>query len=73
MGEMLKDCRAVLVSGVGPKPLEVLMKSGLNVMETSGLIEEALDRLYNGQKLITKKRDAFECGSECGGNGQGCG
>ncbi|MGL1903865.1 MAG: radical SAM protein, partial [Fibrobacterales bacterium] len=72
MAETLKDCRAVLVSGVGPKPLEILEKSGVQVMETSGLIEEALDRMYNGQKLVTKKRDVFECGTECGGDGMGC-
>lgn len=74
LGETLKDCSTLLVSGVGPAPLKELKKSGLVVIEMTGLIEEGLNHIYKGSELRTvKKRDMFKCGSDCSGNGLGCG
>ncbi len=74
MAEMLSDCQALLVSGVGGKPLEYLKKTGLNVVEMTGLIDEGLDGIYNNRVIRSiAKRDAFKCGSACKGNAQGCG
>ncbi|MFI3282510.1 MAG: radical SAM protein [Rikenellaceae bacterium] len=74
LAELMSDCRALLVSGVGGKPLEFLRKSGLNVVEMTGLIDEGLDGIYNNKVIRSiAKRDAFKCGSNCKGNAQGCG
>ncbi len=74
MAEMLSDCRAILVSGIGGKPLNVLQSSGINVVEMTGLIDEGLDGIYNNRVIRSiAKRDAFKCGSNCKGNAQGCG
>ncbi len=73
MAEMLSDCRALLVSGVGGKPLNVLNASGINVVEMTGLIDEGLDGIYTDRVIRSiAKRDAFKCGSNCKGNAQGC-
>ena len=69
----LKDCRAILVSGVGPNPTRILKASGIRVIQMSGLIDAGLDNVYKGKILRTvKKADAFKCGQECSGNAMGC-
>ncbi len=74
LAEMLSDCRALLVSGVGGKPLKLLQNSGINVVEMTGLIDEGLDGIYTDRVIRSiAKRDAFKCGSNCKGNAQGCG
>lgn len=72
--ETIEDCRALLVSGVGSTPYSFISKSGVEVIEMTGLIDEGLDAVYKGKKLKTvKKRDMFSCGSDCAGTGTGCG
>lgn len=74
LSAMLSDCRALLISGVGAKPLNILKKSGMQVVEMTGLIDEGLDGIYNNRVIRSiAKRDAFKCGSNCKGNAQGCG
>ncbi|MFI3248918.1 MAG: radical SAM protein [Rikenellaceae bacterium] len=74
LAELLSDCRSLLVSGVGGKPLKFLQSSGVNVVEMTGLIDEGLDGIYNNRVIRSiAKRDAFKCGSNCKGNAQGCG
>lgn len=74
LAESIKDCRALLVGGLGEKPLKVLEKEGVKVIEMSGLIESGLNAVYKGHPLKTiKPRDMFKCGSECSGRGLGCG
>ncbi|MFW6371440.1 MAG: radical SAM protein [Bacteroidota bacterium] len=74
LGESLSDCRALLVGGIGPKPSEVLSRSGLRIVEMSGLIDQGLDAVYKGKELRTvTKAEAFKCGSGCRGNATGCG
>ncbi len=74
LSELLSDCRALLVSGIGGKPMEYLKGAGLNVVEMTGLIDEGLDGIYNNRVIKSiAKRDAFKCGSNCKGNAQGCG
>ena len=69
----LKDCRAILVGGVGEKPTSILEKTGIRVIQMTGLIDEGLEAVYNGKKIKTvKKADAFKCGDTCRGNAQGC-
>jgi len=73
MGDMLKDCRAILVSGVGPSPRGVLSAKGLLVLEMEGLIEEGLNSLSDSGELPAHLRRRFAgCGEACNGGGQGC-
>ncbi|MDA3891044.1 MAG: radical SAM protein [Salinivirgaceae bacterium] len=72
--DTIDDCRTLLTSGVGSTPYNFISKSGVEVIEMSGLIDEGLDAIYKGKKIKSiKKRDAFACGSECSGTGGGCG
>jgi nitrogen fixation protein NifB len=74
LADSIKDCRALLVGGLGDKPLKILEKEGVKVIEMSGLIESGLNAVYKGHQLKTiKPRDMFRCGSECSGQGLGCG
>lgn len=73
MAALLKDCRAILVGGAGPSPLNILQSSGVRVIQMTGLIDDGLDAVYNGKMLKTiKKADQFKCGSTCRGDAQGC-
>ena len=72
---LLHDCRAILVSSAGPKPRRALARGGLVVLETEGLIEDALDAFYQGRALVKPRSEKFKCGKgvECGGTGLLCG
>ncbi len=74
MANQLKDCRAILVSGVGENPTNILKHSGIRVIRTTGLIDEGLEAVFNGKHLKTvKKANAFKCGENIArGNAQGC-
>ena len=72
VGATLKDCRALLVSGIGPKPTKVLRDSGIKVVVMEGLIEEALERIYAGEEIRAPIRPT-KCGEKCAGDGGGCG
>jgi len=74
LSESIKDCRALLVGGIGPSPSSVIGRSGIKIVEMTGLIDEGLDAIYKGKELKTlKKADVFKCGAECSGKGTGCG
>ncbi|HON51850.1 MAG TPA: NifB/NifX family molybdenum-iron cluster-binding protein [Bacteroidales bacterium] len=69
----MKDCRALLVSGVGPNPLHLLEMSGLRVIQMTGLIDEGLEAVYLNKQIRTvKKADSFKCGDSCKGTATGC-
>ncbi len=72
LGEVLPDCRAVLVSGAGVPPQKILESMGVLVHMAEGLIEEALDAVYSGVQ-VRRPRCGSGCGSGCGGGGTGCG
>jgi nitrogen fixation protein NifB len=73
LANSLKDCRAILVSGVGGNPSTILQNSGIRVIQMTGLIDEGLEAIYNNKPLKTvKKADSFKCGDTCRGNAQGC-
>ncbi len=74
LAKTLHDCSYILVNGVGARPVEVLQRVGIAVVEMSGLIDNGLDAVYKGTKLKTVlKTNIGKCGDSCGGNGQGCG
>lgn len=71
LADLLEDCRALLVSGIGPAPSEILRASGLRVFETEGLIDELARKAYAGGE-IRRMSKPFTCGDGCGGNAKGC-
>ncbi|TCO07136.1 nitrogenase cofactor biosynthesis protein NifB [Natronoflexus pectinivorans] len=73
MAKLMKDCRALLVSGVGENPKVIINSCGTRIIEMTGLIDEGLDGIYNHKPIRSiAKQDAFRCGSNCKGNAQGC-
>ncbi len=74
LAKTLDDCAYVLVNGVGAKPVEVMQRVGVAVVEMSGMIEDGLDAVYKGKKLKSVlKTNLGKCGDSCSGNGMGCG
>ena len=73
MARLLKDCRALLVSGVGETPKSILKSCNVHVIEMTGLIDEGLEGVYTNRVIRSiAKPDAFKCGASCKGNAQGC-
>jgi nitrogen fixation protein NifB len=73
LAEVVNDCRALLVAGVGGNPVKVLQASGIRIIQMTGLIDEGLEAVYNGKQIRTvKKADAFRCGESCRGTASGC-
>jgi nitrogen fixation protein NifB len=73
LAAILGDCRAVLSSGAGQTPCEVLRKSGIVPVEASGLIDEALQAVYeNRHTTILKGRKSPCADGSCSGSGGGC-
>jgi nitrogen fixation protein NifB len=75
LAKTLKDCRAVLVAGIGDNPASVLSKSGIEPIEVNGFIEPALEAVYAGRSLdVFKVRRKGGCskGFGCAGSGDGC-
>lgn len=71
MSEALSDCSVLLVNGIGPKPLEILSKT-LEVVKTSGLIEESLKSVYSGKPIKNIAcGDISSCKMTCGENSAG--
>ncbi|SHO46493.1 radical SAM protein [Desulfopila aestuarii] len=74
LARILGDCRAVLISGIGDTPLDILMKSGVEPIEAAGFIEEALATVYEGGHTGGLKGRRKSCASGgCQGSGGGCG
>lgn len=72
LADLIADCRALLVSGVGPKPTRILEQSGLKVIVMEGLLDEALTCISAGQEIRSPIRKT-KCGDRCSGTGNGCG
>lgn len=87
--DLLKDCRAVLVSAAGQRPVSLLRSSGVEVIEMDGLIEQGLEHVFEGVDLPGKRmqkgcgcgqdgKDSGGCEKQgclsgCSGSGTGCG
>jgi nitrogen fixation protein NifB len=73
LAKILGDCRAVLISGIGETPFEILEKSGTKPIQAAGFIEEGLATVYEGKKIDSLKGRHKSCASgQCGGSGTGC-
>ena len=71
LGKVLNDCNTILVNGVGPKPVQVLQRLGIGVIEMTGLITDGLDSIYKGKKLHAVKK-VTKSSDGCSGGGSGC-
>jgi nitrogen fixation protein NifB len=74
LAEILKDCRAVLVSGVGDTPRAILEEAGVPPVVMEGLIRQGLAAVYDGiDPAAFGRRRERSCSRGCGGDGGGCG
>ncbi len=76
LAALLGDCRAVLVSGVGEGPREILTEAGVAPLEMSGFIDLALQAVFaGGDTGVFRRKRAGGCskGLGCQGDGAGCG
>ncbi|GFK96079.1 FeMo cofactor biosynthesis protein NifB [Fundidesulfovibrio magnetotacticus] len=74
LAKALKDCRAVLVSGVGDTPQAILEEEGVKVVAMSGFISQGLDAVFKTgdiNKLRAKGGGGCKMG-KCSGGGEGC-
>lgn len=75
LAQSLKDCRAVLVSGVGDTPQAILEEEGVKVVSMNGFIQQGLNAVYKTQNFEHfQKRAGGGCksGGCSGGSGEGC-
>ena len=73
LAKILGDCRAILSSGAGETPCEILKKSGILPVEAAGLIEEGLQTVYENKATgILKGRKSPCATGSCSGSGGGC-
>lgn len=74
VGDLLSDCRILLVNGAGDSPRKALKAKGLEVMLMEGIIEEAVTGIFTGKDLkhLIKSSQIHACGTSCSGTGGGC-
>jgi len=75
LAEIIRDCRAILVSGIGETPHQVLLENQIVPVQMSGFIKLGLDAVYNGKNVDVWKARRSGCskGAECSGDAGGCG
>lgn len=56
LANSLKDCRAILVAGVGENPTNILQHAGIRIIQMTGLIDEGLDAIFNGKQIKNIKK-----------------
>lgn len=74
--DLLHDCQAVLVSGVGRTPQAVLEEADLRVIVMEGLVEEGVDAVLEGReipRMLLREPGSCGMGLGCSGTGMGCG
>jgi nitrogen fixation protein NifB len=76
MAELIKDCAALLVSGVGENPKKIIEGSGIKIYAVEGLISEVAEMVMKGMdipKVMMKTAGSCGMGKTCSGTGGGCG
>ncbi len=73
LGEMISDCRALLVAGIGDNPRQVLSKKKIDILELDGMIEEAAEAVFEGHRMnFMVRRDIEACNRRNPMAGMGC-
>lgn len=70
LGASIADCRALLVAGIGDSPRRVLRETGIDILELDGLIEEAVEAVFEGHGIhYMLRRDVEACNRPHPGTG----
>ena len=73
LAESIEDCRALLVHAIGHNPREVISKKGIDILELDGMIDEAVEAVFEGYSMnYMVRRDIDACNRPCEGTGMGC-
>ncbi|MCD6184809.1 MAG: radical SAM protein [Deltaproteobacteria bacterium] len=73
LAETIDDCRALLVHSIGYNPREVISKKGIDILELDGIIDEAVEAVFEGYSMnYMVRRDVDACNRPCEGTGMGC-
>jgi nitrogen fixation protein NifB len=73
LGELLSDCRALMVAGIGDNPRRVLSKKKIDILELDGMIEEAAEAVFEGHSMnFMVRRDIEACNKQHPMAGMGC-
>lgn len=76
LARTISDCKAILVSGIGDKPRDILSQYGVKPVTMTGFIELGLEAIFSGEENLVKamKCRQISCTSkkECAGGGGGC-
>ena len=72
LADCFTDCKAIVLNGIGEKPRKVLESKGLKVHQVEGLLEDAVNKVFNGQSLTPMLCRSKACGEACSGSGGGC-
>jgi nitrogen fixation protein NifB len=76
MAKVLHDCNALLVSGIGPTPQQVLERAHIRVVVMEGLASEGVEAVLLGKaipKILLRTPGRCGIGLQCNGSGTGCG
>lgn len=76
MATLLNDCTAVLTSGIGSSPQQVLERADVRIVVMEGMASEGVEAILAGRevpKILLKTAGKCGMGKGCGGNGMGCG
>ena len=73
LAETIDDCRALLAHAIGHNPREVIAKKGIDILELDGMIDEAVEAVFEGYSMnYMVRRDVDACNRPCEGTGLGC-
>lgn len=72
LAEVFYDCHAILVSGAGDTPQEILKIKGIRVIEAEGIIRDILERIAGGVDPAALEKKTG-CNFSCPGGRTGCG
>ena len=75
LSEMLSDCRALLVTGLGDSPRRILSQKKIDIIELDGSIIDAAEAVFEGHSQdFMVQRDIKACNKKAPmGGGMGCG
>jgi nitrogen fixation protein NifB len=73
LSDLISDCRALLVAGLGDNPRRVLQERGIEILELDGLIDEAAEAVFEGHNMnYMIRRDIKACNKKHPMAGMGC-
>ncbi len=73
LAEIMRDCRAVLISSIGDTPQAILEESGIMPVVMEGFIDQGLQVIYRGGDLSSLKIRRRGLGGCCAGGVKGPG